>query len=107
MVSNKRLFGSHARHACTHPTYAPKSTYLRQGRASASAKAAREARDHAMTVRWCAEATDQNNKNIIPFSMAARSAAHVGHSAKADSWQRTDAVTSRQTAIDVIQAMVG
>jgi hypothetical protein len=89
-----------------HPNYAPKSTYLLQGRATPSAKAAREAKDHAMLVRWCAEATHRNNQHDIPFSMLAQSAAHVGHSAQARSWAATDAVTSRQTAIDVIQAMV-
>ena len=89
-----------------HPNYAPKSTYLLQGRATASAKAAREAKDHAMLVRWCAEGTHRNNQHYIPFSMYAQSAAHVGHSAQARSWATTDAVTSRQTAIDVIHAMV-
>jgi hypothetical protein len=82
------------------------STYQDQNRASASSQAARDVKQAAMVMRWCAEATHEVNHGNVPFSIAARSAASMGHKASARSWQASGDVLARDTALKLIAAMV-
>jgi hypothetical protein len=85
---------------------APSSTYVVQHRGTGQARAARAAKDDAMLLRWCAEGVHRQNQSVIPFSMASRSAAAVGHGASSASWDWPDAITSRRTAITIVNKMV-
>jgi hypothetical protein len=82
------------------------STYQDQQRASPSSQAARDVKRNAMVMRWCAEGTHESNHANMPFSIAARSAAHVGHKSSIGSWQESGNVLSRDTALRLIGAMV-
>ena len=64
----------------------PASSYLLKHRSSEKAALTRLRKEVLTAVRWCAEATHLKNEHCIPFSMAGRSCAHLGHKSSCRSW---------------------
>ena len=80
----------------------PVSSYIEQNRGSKTLQLERMCKKGRMILKWCAEATHENNHSIIPFSMAARSVAKIAHKATAREWSESTDVVDKKTALKYV-----
>ena len=83
----------------------PCSSYLEQNRAPAERAAARFDADFWRVVDWCAQAVHAKNKRWMPFSMVAKSVAHLAHNVPRRAWQEDAGLLGRDVSIDFVHEM--
>ena len=83
----------------------PCSTYLLQKRTGAENLAIRSEKSFWLVVDWCAQALHAKNKDWVPFSMAAKSAAHLAHNVPRRAWEEDAGLVSKKLAIEYVHLM--